>query len=448
MANPENSQTGASPAEPGGTASVEASAGKLFTGQGGFSLKGAGRKKTFDKRIVVAIAVGVVIAILLSASIVIFALNSRGNKEIVIDESRVKDAAVLQGERKKDGSMDTLMDEQAKLAAQQASTPLSSPDPAPSSVNDTAAKGEKAPPAATVVVSPQVTASDRPERREESLFSPIARFDASGLNSGSGGGSDAYGRSPADAGQDPEEARLRAFADADTQEEVRKLTGGAGGVSVAGRGRGSLLETSLGGTEYVTAKARLAPPPRYLLKRRTNFQCVLYTAIRTDYPGFVSCRLTRPLYSADGSVILAEAGAELTGEQSVEMKAGQRSVFTSWTELETAPGVRASLNGLGTDAMGRSGTDAYIDNHYGQRFGGAVMLSFIKDALVSAANATKQSGNGYNVSNSEHNAEDMATKALENSINIPPTGYVLPGTVLNVIVAQDIDFSSVYTTRR
>lgn len=446
MANPENSQTGASPAESGGTASVEASAGKPFTGQGGFSLKGAGRKKTFDKRIVVAIAVGVVIAILLSASIVIFALNSRGNKEIVIDESKVKEAPVLKGERKKDDSMDTLMNEQTKRSTQQASTPLSSPDPTPSSVNDTAAKGEKAPPAATVVVSPQVTASDRPERREESLFSPIVRFDASGLSSGSGGGSDSYGRSPADAGQDPEEARLRAFADTDTQEEVRKLTGGTGRSSMTGRG--SLLETSLGGTEYVTARARLALPPRYLLKRRTNFQCVLYTAIRTDYPGFVSCRLTRPLYSADGSVILAEAGAELTGEQSVEVKAGQRSVFTSWTELETAPGVRASLNGLGTDAMGRSGKDAYIDNHYGQRFGGAVMLSFIKDALASAANATKQSGNGYNVSNSEHNAEDMATKALENSINIPPTGYVLPGTVLNVIVAQDIDFSSVYTTQR
>ncbi|MDI5545511.1 conjugal transfer protein TrbI, partial [Salmonella enterica subsp. enterica serovar Cerro] len=47
----------------------------------------------------------------------------------------------------------------------------------------------------------------------------------------------------------------------------------------------------------------------------------------------------------------------------------------------------------------------------------------------------------------EQNAEDMASKALENSINIPPTGYVLPGTVITVIVAQDIDFSSVYKTR-
>ncbi|MDI5530844.1 conjugal transfer protein TrbI, partial [Salmonella enterica subsp. enterica serovar Cerro] len=66
----------------------------------------------------------------------------------------------------------------------------------------------------------------------------------------------------------------------------------------------------------------------------------------------------------------------------------------------------------------------------------------------SVSNLTKRnSGNGYTVENSEQNAEDMASKALENSINIPPTGYVLPGTVITVIVAQDIDFSSVYKTR-
>lgn len=47
------------------------------------------------------------------------------------------------------------------------------------------------------------------------------------------------------------------------------------------------------------------------------------------------------------------------------------------------------------------------------------MLSFIQDALGSVSNLTKRnSGNGYTVENSEQNAEDMASKALENSINI------------------------------
>ncbi|MGD6739552.1 hypothetical protein ACP5PY_25755 [Photobacterium leiognathi subsp. mandapamensis] len=41
----------------------------------------------------------------------------------------------------------------------------------------------------------------------------------------------------------------------------------------------------------------------------------------------------------------------------------------------------------------------------------------------------------------------MASKALENSINIPPTGYVPIGTRLNILVARDIDMSNVLPPR-
>jgi type IV secretion system protein VirB10 len=225
-------------------------------------------------------------------------------------------------------------------------------------------------------------------------------------------------------------------------------SGGGLSASTGSSSRGDL--SSLTGNSYAMAKAYKAPNGKFLLKRRSRFQCVLYDAVRTDHPGFVSCYLTRPLLSSDGSVILAEAGAEINGEQSVDMKAGQTSVFTTWTDLETTggkDGVRARLNGLGTGPMGTSGTDAYVDNHWGQRIGGSVMLSGTQDVLKSLSNLTQKSGSGYTVNNSEQNTEDMASKLLENSMNIPPTGYLLPGTVINVIVAQDVDFSSVYTTR-
>jgi type IV secretion system protein VirB10 len=84
-----------------------------------------------------------------------------------------------------------------------------------------------------------------------------------------------------------------------------------------------------------------------------------------------------------------------------------------------------------------------------QRYGGAVMLSFIQDALKAASNLTQPSSGsgGYTINNSEQNVSNMADKALESSINIPPTGYLLPGTVITVIVARDIDFSSVFENR-
>ncbi|RML68475.1 Conjugal transfer protein [Pseudomonas savastanoi pv. savastanoi] len=221
---------------------------------------------------------------------------------------------------------------------------------------------------------------------------------------------------------------------------------GLGGES-SSRKRSSL--SNLGGTTFAPAKAYLAPNRKYLVSHNTYTRCALYNEIISTHPGLVDCRLTDPLYSADGSTVIAAAGDKLTGEQTVEVGPGETSVFTTWTEIETQSGVRAKLDSLGAGPMGASGTEAWINRHYMQRFGGAVMLSFIQDALQAASNTTqKGSGSGgYTVNNSEQNVESMANKALDSTINIPDTAHLLPGTVITVIVARDIDFSSVFENR-
>ncbi|WP_426102957.1 TrbI/VirB10 family protein [Pseudomonas sp. PSPC3-3] len=218
------------------------------------------------------------------------------------------------------------------------------------------------------------------------------------------------------------------------------------GVGGGSSSRGSLSDLS--GVSFAPTQASLAPDGKYLLAHGTYARCAVYPEVITEQPGIVDCRLTEPLYSADGSTVIAEASARLTGVQKVALIAGQQNVFTSWTELETQWGVRARLDSLGAGPMGASGTKAWIDNHYGERYGGAIMLSFIQDALKAATTATQSSGsNGYTVNNSEQNVESMADKALNSTVNIAPTGYILPGTVLTVIVARDIDFSNVYENR-
>ncbi|KAA8689661.1 Conjugal transfer protein [Pseudomonas caricapapayae] len=221
---------------------------------------------------------------------------------------------------------------------------------------------------------------------------------------------------------------------------------GLGGESST-RKRSSL--SNLGGTTFTPAKAYLAPNRKYLVSHNTYTRCALYNEIISTHPGLVDCRLTDPLYSADGSTVIAEAGDKLTGEQTVQVGPGETSVFTTWTELETRSGARAKLDSLGAGPMGASGTEAWINRHYMQRFGGAVMLSFIQDALQAASNTTQKSSGsgGYTVNNSEQNVESMANKALDSTINIPDTAHLLPGTVITVIVARDIDFSSVFENR-
>lgn len=231
---------------------------------------------------------------------------------------------------------------------------------------------------------------------------------------------------------------------ASAADDASESMGGLGGGSSS---RGSL--SNLSGPGFASTRATLAPSGKYLLAHGTYARCALYPEIVTEQPGIIDCRLTDPLYSADGSTVIAEAGDKFTGVQQVQMVAGQQNVFTAWTELETSVGVRAQLDSLGAGPMGASGTKAWINNHYMKRYGGAVALSFIQDALKAASNASQPSSGagGYTINNSEQNVSSMADKALESTINIPPTGYILPGTVITVIIARDIDFSSVFENR-
>jgi type IV secretion system protein VirB10 len=228
----------------------------------------------------------------------------------------------------------------------------------------------------------------------------------------------------------------------DSDVPLASLDGGRGSSS-----RGSL--NNLSGPDFTASRASLAPNGKYLLAHGTYGRCALYTEIITEQPGIVDCRLTEPLYSVDGSTVIAEAGARMSGVQTVEMKAGQVNVFTAWTELETTKGVRAKLDSLGAGPMGSSGTQAWIDNHYKERFGGALVLSLFKDVMTAVVNKSQSSSGqgGYTINNSEQSVEGIAEKTLDSTINIAQTGHVLPGTVITVIVARDIDFSSVYENR-
>lgn len=440
-----------------GTATTSASVNGSASGKGDFSLKPAGRKKKLNTLVIVIVLGGLVLAVLLIGLLVTAVLH-HPDGETVVDETKVKPAPLLQEGRTQDNGLKDMMDHamEEKKKDEAAQAPGGNTKPTPTQTENSSTPSSTG--TSSVVVTPtsaNADASQQPVQHEEAMFTPISRFDSAGMSNGSNSGGGG-GVTTTAAGGNDQEGKLRAFISADPNEMARNLVNGSGGAGggaggLTGNGGGTLLD-NLSGTQYATTQARRAPPGKFRLKKYTSFQCTLITGIKTDYPGFTKCTLTMPLYSADGSVILARAGAELRGEQKVEVRTGQSSVFTSWTELETptagnGPSVLTQLNGLGTDAMGRSGTDAEIDNHWGQKVGGALMLSLFKDTTSNFAKRASGSSGDNNYGNTESTTEDMASKVLDANINIAPTGYVKPGTVINVIVAQDIDFSSVYTTR-
>lgn len=387
--------------------------------RGDFNLLGVKRDKKPKTKVMLVIGGGILFLFLTIGSVFFFAFKAMSeNNPSKVDESKVKADAALEAKPITDDDIKKKRELIIKKRQQEEKERQEQTKPVPQQPN----KGGQG------SVEPEAVQQSAAYQRK--LSGGVTVQETGGASTSQSASED-----------DPDEQRIRSNAQAIQDTDYNP------GLSMPNdSGRGSL--SNLNSTSYAPSKAYLSPERKFLLKRKSNVRCALYTAVKTDHPGFVKCILTQPLYSSDGSVILAEAGAELDGEQKVEIRPGQTSVFTSWTDLETTAGVRANLNALGTGAMGESGTNAYIDNHYGKRFGGAVMLSFIQDAFQSAANATKSNNSTYSFDNSQSNAESMASKALENSINIPPTGYVLPGTVINVIVAQDVDFSSTFKTRR
>lgn len=193
------------------------------------------------------------------------------------------------------------------------------------------------------------------------------------------------------------------------------------------------------------ASKRMQGSLDFLLRHGSIIPCALYSQVISDYQGIVMCRVTQDVYSANGKALLVERGSLLTGSQNVQLEAGKNRVFTAWADIETPNGISIRIDSLGTGRLGASGNEVWVDNHFKERFGGAILLSFLDDAFGALAEKAASSDGDITFDSSTENASNMAEKALENSLNISPTGYSQIGQRINIIVARDIDMSGVYT---
>jgi type IV secretion system protein VirB10 len=232
---------------------------------------------------------------------------------------------------------------------------------------------------------------------------------------------------------------------------------GNGYLQTAGSGNGASgggANDELGNRLQPTiTKATLAsklPDRNYLIPKGAFMDCALETRIDSTVPGMTSCILTRNMYSDNGKLVLLDRGSKIVGQYQGGIKQGQARIFVLWTRVETPAGVVINLDSPGTDALGASGLDGYVDTHFWERFGGAIMLSLIQDGFAAAAQQQQSAGtNQTNITfgNTQQATQSMAAEALKNSINIPPTLMKNHGDHINIFVARDLDFRSVYGIR-
>jgi len=194
-----------------------------------------------------------------------------------------------------------------------------------------------------------------------------------------------------------------------------------------------------------TVRAQVLPTQRLLLPKGAFIDCTLETAIDSTLPGMTTCIMATDTFGVDGQVVLLERGTKLIGETRGQVQQGSARVFVLWTEARTPTGVIVPLASPGADELGRSGLPGAVNNHFWQRFGAAMLVSVIDGAVESAVQSSR-GGNGTVIVNPSA-TQGVLTEVLKGTVNIPPTVVKRQGDRIQVLVARDLDFRSVYELR-
>lgn len=207
-------------------------------------------------------------------------------------------------------------------------------------------------------------------------------------------------------------------------------------------GAGS-LGTLLRPNATAAVSARVLPTRRLLLPKGAFIDCTLETAIDSSLPGMTTCITAADTFGADGRVVVLERGTKLIGETRGEASRGSSRLFVLWSEARTPTGVVVPLASPGTDELGRAGVTGTVDRHFWTRFGAAILISVI-DGAVQAGVEAARSGEGDAIVVTPSGSRDVMTEVLKETVAIAPTIRKPQGDRIQVLVARDLDFRSVY----
>lgn len=196
--------------------------------------------------------------------------------------------------------------------------------------------------------------------------------------------------------------------------------------------------------------AQFLANPDGLMVRGTYIRCVLETRIITDVPGYTSCVVTEPIYSINGRRLLLPKGSKMLGSYNMEPTGPRVSVI--WDRITTPTGIDVTMASPGVDNLGGAGHPGHYSAHWPSRMAAALMISLVGDAFAYAAAEygpeTTTVSNGFITqapfeSGTARTMERLANQALDKAANRPATVTINQGTVVNVYVAKDVDFTGV-----
>jgi len=189
--------------------------------------------------------------------------------------------------------------------------------------------------------------------------------------------------------------------------------------------------------DQAPVRTRRLRRPATTVPQGTLIPAVLETAIDSTRPGQVRAIISHDISGFDGSRILIPRGSRLFGEYQSEMAPGQNRVLVQWTRLVRPDGVSIAIASPAADMHGRAGVEGRVDNHFLQRFGGALLQSIVNVGTAVATRRIEGDGPVILAIPGGGAAPSVATNS-----GGQPTLRVDAGVRVGVLVARDLEFSS------
>ena len=181
------------------------------------------------------------------------------------------------------------------------------------------------------------------------------------------------------------------------------------------------------------------------LAKSTLIRCVLMQDVASTMESQTRCQVAKDVYSADGSRILIPAGSIASGASLGGFIKGQKKMFIVWDRLTTPQDIIVPLKGSqSTDKVGELGHKADVKSNFFLRFGNALLVSILSSAIETGFNDLNnhEHEEKVNINTSSIQSEfQLGLETLKNELDVQPNAHIKRGTMINIMVSEDIDFS-------
>ncbi len=169
----------------------------------------------------------------------------------------------------------------------------------------------------------------------------------------------------------------------------------------------------------------------------TLIPAVLESALDSSRPGLARAIVSRDVRGFDGTRVLIPRGSRLIGEYRSDAAHGQKRALVTWVRLIRPDGVTIAIGSPAADPLGGTGIRARVDDHFLERFAGAILQS----ALDVGVNLASRAGDGPVIIALPGLVQGATGGQAAQPQQIMPTLTVRQGTSISIFVARDLDFT-------